>query len=200
MRRKRRCYLRIQELKATLVPATVAALLIFSGCSSNSGALSQHPGGMPGQKLFERTTATGVHILANRLTDNCLDQLFAQFQHAGLMTSTGGLGPPLQRNLPLQVQAIGADWLTAHTGSKVADVRWVDAAGRHDEMRPVDGWVALAGTLIGMGLTGGPAASPPPLINSTLTAYSASGQTIDSLTVGPQGRPHLPITPCPQPG
>jgi hypothetical protein len=141
-----------------------------------------------------------VHILANRLARNCLDQLFAQFKQAGHTTSIGGLGPPLQRNLPLQVQATGPDWLTAHTGHGVAEVRWVDAAGRHDEMRPVDGWVALAGTLIGMGLTGGPAASPPPVINSTLTGYSASGQAIDSLTVGSQGRPHLPITPCSQPG
>jgi hypothetical protein len=140
----------------------------------------------PGSVLFRRTTATGVYIVANRLKENCLDLLFAEFQQGDQASSLGGSGQPIASE-PLQAQSIGADWLTAHTRKGVDLVRWPDTAGREDEMRPVGGWVALAGTMTG----GVQDASPPPSSHSILTAY-ASGKPVASVTVVLSIRPPLP--------
>jgi hypothetical protein len=130
--------------------------------------------------LFERTNAMQVHIWGTSVPDLC--QVIAQFQQGQQSQSLGGMEPPVQNGLLLQIGEVGPDWLIAHTGPGVADVRWVDTAGRHDEMKPVDGWVALAGTMVGFFGVPNP---PEPSLNSVLTAYSSSGHQIDSLTIGP---------------
>jgi hypothetical protein len=126
-------------------------------------------------------------VIVGTLFPKGCNQLFAQFQQADQNESLGGPSAhPLQPNEPLQVMAVGADWLTVHAGPGVANVRWADTAGHRDEMRPVDGWVALAGTLIGTRDL-----EPGLSLNSLLTAYSASGQATASLIVGKQPLPPL---------
>jgi hypothetical protein len=155
--------------------------VLLAACSSATTTHALAPSStyadhQPGSVLFKRTTASGVYIVANRFKGNCLDLLFAQFQQGGQASSLGGSGPPITNEL-LQSQSVGADWLTAHAGEGVALVGWLDTVGRHDQMRPVNGWVALAGTMTGV--------QDSPSSHSTLTAYDASGKPLASVTVVP---------------
>jgi len=175
---------------------TVALLIGLAACSSATATRSApstvpttvEPDLQPGNLLFARTTATQVHIAANHVLMNqgCINQLFAQFSQAGQQTaSISGLVARPDKNQVLQTQAVGADWLTAYAGTGVANVRFTDSAGHRDEMRPVQGWVALAGTLTETPVT------------MTLTAYSASGKQLALLDVKPTGLQLPSITPCP---